>query len=104
MEDADFHVRAMREFGAYFMDKIAIYYRIGSPSLMHSPKPDELQLRRQHAGSRRMQVKYREERGVLEYYALALFARTVLTILYKAQGNNRGILRTSLFVTAGNFW
>ena len=81
MEDADFHVRAMREFGAYFMDRIAIWYRIGSPSLMHSPNPDELQLQRESSGRRRMQAKYREQRGALEFYALALFTRTALRFL-----------------------
>jgi glycosyltransferase involved in cell wall biosynthesis len=81
MEDADFHVRAMREFGAHFMDSTAIYYRIGSPSLMHSPNPDEFQLKEQSAGHSRMQAKYRQERGALEFFALALTARTILRIL-----------------------
>jgi glycosyltransferase involved in cell wall biosynthesis len=81
MEDADFHVRAMREFGAYFMDRVALRYRIGSPSLMHSPDPDASQLQCQRAGHHRMQAKYREDRGVMEFYALALFTRTVLRVL-----------------------
>ena len=81
MEDADFHVRAMREFGAHFIDRIAIRYRIGSPSLMHSPNPDELQLQRERAGHHKMQAKYRDQKGALEFYALALFARTALKIL-----------------------
>jgi glycosyltransferase involved in cell wall biosynthesis len=80
MEDADFHLRAVREFGTHFIDKLAIRYRIGTPSLMHSPVPDKLQLRRERAGRRRMQVKYREQRGGLEFYALALFTRTVLGV------------------------
>ena len=54
LEDADFHVRAIREFGAYFIDRVAIKYRIGSPSLMHSPNPDEVQLEMQRIGRRRM--------------------------------------------------
>jgi hypothetical protein len=81
MEDADFHVRATRKFGAHFIDHTAIKYRIGSPSLMHSPNPDKLQLERERAGHRRMQAKYCEERGVLEFYGLALFTRTVLQIV-----------------------
>jgi hypothetical protein len=44
LEDADFHIRAMREFGAYFMDRTAVHYRIGTPSLMHSPNPGRQQL------------------------------------------------------------
>jgi glycosyltransferase involved in cell wall biosynthesis len=80
MEDADFHVRVMREFGACFLNRTAIRYRIGSPSLMHSPNPGEEQRRAELAGRRKMQAKYRLQRGRLEFYALALFARTVLKI------------------------
>jgi GT2 family glycosyltransferase len=78
MEDADFHVRAMREGGVFFLDRIAIRYRIGSPSLMHSPNPTEAQKRDERLGRRQMQVKYCKEYGALEFYALALFTRTVL--------------------------
>jgi glycosyltransferase involved in cell wall biosynthesis len=78
MEDADFYARVMREFGAYFMDTVSLRYRIGTPSLMHSPNPDEMQLRDQRVGRRLMQAKYRRERGSVEFYALAALARTVL--------------------------
>jgi hypothetical protein len=37
-EDVDFHARAMRHFGVYFLDRVGLQYRIGSLSLMHSPK------------------------------------------------------------------
>jgi hypothetical protein len=80
MEDADFHVRAMRECGAHFLDRTAIRYRVGSPSLMHSPHPTEAQKQAERLGHRQMQVKYRRERGALEFYALALFTRTVLKV------------------------
>ena len=78
MEDADFHLRAIRECGAHFIDRVAVKYRIGSPSLMHSPNPDELQLEMQRIGHRKMQTKYRRERGAIEFYALALFSRALL--------------------------
>jgi glycosyltransferase involved in cell wall biosynthesis len=81
MEDADFHVRVMREFGAHFLDRTAIRYRIGSPSLMHSPTPSATQRQEEMSGSLRTQAKYREQRGLLEYYALAMFTRTVLKML-----------------------
>jgi len=81
MEDADFHVRVMREFGAYFLNRTAIHYRIGSPSLMHSPNPSEEQRRAELSGRRQMQAKYRQRYGWLEFFTLALFARTVLKIL-----------------------
>ena len=80
MEDADFHVRAMRECGVLFLDRTAIRYRVGSPSLMHSPDPTEAQRQGERLGHRQMQSKYRKEHGALEFYALALFTRTVLKI------------------------
>ena len=81
MEDADFHVRVMREFGAHFLNRTAIRYRIGSPSLMHAPNATAAQRQEEMEGGRRMQVKYRNQRGLLEYYALKIFARTALKML-----------------------
>jgi glycosyltransferase involved in cell wall biosynthesis len=78
MEDADFHVRAIREFGAYFLNQTAIRYRVGAPSLMHSPTPTASQHQEVLNGGRRMQIKYRDQRGMLEFYLLALFTRAVL--------------------------
>jgi len=80
MEDADYHVRAMRECGAFFLDRTAIRYRVGGPSLMHSANPTEAQKQGVRLGHRQMQLKYRKEYGALEFYALALFTRTVLKI------------------------
>ena len=81
MEDADFYARVMRQCGAYFLDQVALRYRIGSPSLMHSPSPEPSQVQQQRQGRRRMQAKYLKERGAVEYYALALFTRTVLKVV-----------------------
>jgi glycosyltransferase involved in cell wall biosynthesis len=81
MEDADFYVRMMRECGACFLDRVALQYRIGSPSLMHSPNPTEAQLRLEREGRQRMQRKYLKERGTLEFYALGIFARTLLKVV-----------------------
>jgi len=80
MEDADFHVRAMRECGVLFLDRTAIRYRISGSSLMHSPHPTEAQKQGERLGHRQIHVKYRKERGDLEFYALALFTRTVLKV------------------------
>ena len=80
MEDADFHVRAMRECGALFLDRTAIHYRVGSPSLMHSPHPPAAQKQGERLGHRQMHEKDRREHGALEFYALALFTRTVLKV------------------------
>ena len=79
-EDVEFHVRAMRECGVLFLDRTAIRYRVGSPSLMHSPNPTEAQKQGERLGHRQMHLKYRREHGALEFYALALFTRTVLKI------------------------
>jgi GT2 family glycosyltransferase len=78
MEDADFHVRAMRACGALFLEDTAIRYRVGNPSLMHSPDPTVEQRKGELLGRRQMQASYRKRYGPLEFYALALFARTVL--------------------------
>jgi GT2 family glycosyltransferase len=81
MEDADFHVRAMRECGALFLDRPAVHYRVGSPSLMHSSNPSEAQRQEERLGHRQMQERYRKRRGTLEFYSLALFTHTVLRVL-----------------------
>jgi glycosyltransferase involved in cell wall biosynthesis len=57
MEDADYHLRAMRQFGALFLDRVAIHYRIGSPSLMHSVNATAAQLQGEQLGHRQMQLK-----------------------------------------------
>ncbi len=79
-EDVDFHLRAMRKCGVIFLDRLAIGYRIGGPSLMHSPNPTESQTQEERLGHRKMQTKYRKQHGALEYYALALFTRTILKL------------------------
>jgi glycosyltransferase involved in cell wall biosynthesis len=81
MEDADFHVRVIREYGAHFLDRTAIRYRIGSPSLMHTPNPPPEQLAQELAGRRAMQTKYRTQRGSLEFYLLAFATRGLLRFL-----------------------
>ena len=75
MEDADFYTRVMRSCGAEFIDEVVLHYRIGFPSLMHSPDPPPEQLKAQRVGRRRMQAKYRHEYGALEFYALAAVTR-----------------------------
>jgi glycosyltransferase involved in cell wall biosynthesis len=77
MEDADFNARVMRKYGAWFVDRAALHYRIGYPSLMHSPNPPRAQIELQRDGRRRMRAKYRLEHGALDFYALALFTRAM---------------------------
>jgi glycosyltransferase involved in cell wall biosynthesis len=78
-EDVDFFGRAMREFGARFLDREALHYRIGSPSLMHAPLLSEREIQNHLAGARRMAAKYRSERGSLEFYVMKGLSRLVLT-------------------------
>jgi len=75
MEDADFYVRVMRRYGACFLDRPALKYRIGFPSLMHATAAPPAQLRLQREGRQRMRAKYHREYGTFEFYALALFTR-----------------------------
>jgi glycosyltransferase involved in cell wall biosynthesis len=76
MEDGDFHVRAMRMFGAHFMDRVVLHYRVSTPSyFMRSSDPNRATLIRD--GWRRTLDKYRKQRGVVEFYALAVFARVL---------------------------
>ena len=81
MEDVEFFTRVMRTCGAHFLPRTAVHYRIGYPSLMHSPNPPEAQLRAERDGVRRMQAKYRRDRGAAEFYCLALFTRWFLRFL-----------------------
>jgi GT2 family glycosyltransferase len=80
-EDADYHVRAMRECGVLFINSMAIRYRIGSPSLMHSPNKTEQQKQAERLGHRQMQTKYRNRYGALEFYGVALLTRTLLKVV-----------------------
>lgn len=80
-EDVDFYARAMRHFGVCFLDQVGLLYRIGSPSLMHSPNLTELDVRQLREAQLRTNTKYQREWGIFEFYALKLFARTVLKIL-----------------------
>jgi GT2 family glycosyltransferase len=78
-EDVDFFGRAMREFGACFLDRKTLHYRIGSPSLMHAPALSEHEIQHHLDGARRMIAKYRKERGRCEFYVMKGFSRLVLT-------------------------
>jgi glycosyltransferase involved in cell wall biosynthesis len=78
-EDVDFFGRAMREFGACFLDRPTLHYRIGSPSLMHAPALSELEIQQHRAGAQRMLAKYRDEHGRFEFYVMKGLSRLVLT-------------------------
>lgn len=90
MEDSDFFLRAVRQFGAHFIERTVLHYRIGSPSLLHGLDPDPSRHVEQMRGRRRMQAKYLKERGALEFASLALFTRAVLRV---ACGSGRAARR-----------
>ena len=73
MEDVDFYARAIRRFGAHFLDEVALYYRIG-PSLMRS----EGVIPMIHGSYRMMRRRYRREWGFTNFCLLNGFARLCL--------------------------
>jgi hypothetical protein len=81
-EDWDFFARVMRHSGAFFLDRIALRYRISGQSLLHySLDLSEADLQDLREARERKRTKYRAERGILEYVALKLFTKTVLAVL-----------------------
>lgn len=74
VEDVEFYTRAIRQFGAVFLDRVVLHYRIGHPSLMHShgvqgPVAESF---------RRMYAKYRNAHGAAELLALKVLAKGVI--------------------------
>jgi glycosyltransferase involved in cell wall biosynthesis len=69
MEDVDFYARAIRRFGAHFMDRVSLHYRIG-PSLMRASRQSAVD-----ESYRRMHARYRLEHGALEINAIRVLAR-----------------------------
>jgi glycosyltransferase involved in cell wall biosynthesis len=78
LEDTDFFCRVMRRFGAHFMDRVTLHYRIGSPSLMHAPDPSPEQIKAERDGTRHVWSNYRRDQGTPEFLALAAMTRLIL--------------------------
>ena len=76
VEDVEFYARAMRRFGAFFLDEVTLQYRIG-PSLMHSREGDALI----HESYRLMHGWYRQTWGRADFLSLKLFARSLLRLV-----------------------
>jgi glycosyltransferase involved in cell wall biosynthesis len=74
VEDVDFYLRAIRECGVVFLDRVVLNYRTGAPSLMHDQRDSTGAI---HAYGR-IFSKYRERHGALELTTLKLLARTFL--------------------------
>ena len=77
-EDTDFFCRVTRKFGAAYVDRVTLHYRIGGPSLMHSPNPPPEQHAAELEGARRVWTNYRRDRGLAEFLALAALTRLIL--------------------------
>jgi GT2 family glycosyltransferase len=74
-EDADFWARVAHATGFVFLDTPVVRYRTGAPSLMHSLAEND---ERQHVSYRRIQNKYREAHGLLQFLAMKIWARAIL--------------------------
>ena len=77
-EDTAFYAFAMRQSGAWFMDRVALRFRVSNPSLMHAAVPDPTEEKQLALARKLMHDRYRAERGVLEFFAARTFARTML--------------------------
>jgi glycosyltransferase involved in cell wall biosynthesis len=77
MEDVDFLARATRLFGARYLNRPSLRYRVW-PSMMHSQTDLQAALNRSYA---RLQEGYRETFGAFDFYLLKIAARTVLRFI-----------------------
>ncbi|HVY18314.1 MAG TPA: glycosyltransferase family 2 protein [Rhodopila sp.] len=80
-EDTEFFCRVARRFGATFVDRVTLKYRIGSPSLMHAPDPTPEQRAAERDCAHRMWAHYRRLYGMAEFMTLAALTRGVLRYL-----------------------
>jgi glycosyltransferase involved in cell wall biosynthesis len=69
-EDRDLFVRVIRRYGARFLNRVSLHYRIGYPSLMHAAAASAEQMTLEQKGNRLLKEKYMKAHGRLEYYAL----------------------------------
>ena len=72
MEDVDFYGRAIRRFGACFVDRVTLHYRIG-PSLMHRPNVNAAI----NDAYRSMQASFRRTRSTTELLLMKVFCKVV---------------------------
>lgn len=77
-EDAAFYTFAIRRSGAYFMDRVTLRFRVSNPSMMHATVKDPAQEKQLRETWNLMSERYRAEWGSLEFFAMKVFARTVL--------------------------
>jgi glycosyltransferase involved in cell wall biosynthesis len=77
-EDVDFYARAIQTFGAHFVDRVALLYRIWDNSIMHTQTIDPNLVRDCY---RKMQARYRTEHGTFSYFFNKVLTRTLLRLV-----------------------
>lgn len=83
-EDVDFYARVIWRFGAEYLNRVALQYRIGQ-SVMQRVRDQGME-EKIYRAYREMHTNFRKTHGVLEFYALKLAARTVLEPAWGRQG------------------
>jgi glycosyltransferase involved in cell wall biosynthesis len=77
MEDVDFYGRAIYRFGARFVDRVTLHYRIG-PSLMHRPDVDDAV----KTAYQRMHSKFRHDHSAAELGLMKAFSKFVAAAVH----------------------
>jgi glycosyltransferase involved in cell wall biosynthesis len=77
-EGTAFYVLAMRQCGTWYMDRVALHFRISNPSLMHAAVPDPAEAAQLALARKLSKDRYRGRWGAFEFFALKVLAFTVL--------------------------
>jgi hypothetical protein len=73
-EDTELMARIAQSTGHVFVDMPVVRYRTGAPSLMNALAKNDEKL---HISYRRIQRKYRQANGFLQWAAMKLWARVI---------------------------
>jgi len=74
-EDSELWARIAQGRGHIFIDRPVVRYRTGAPSMMHNLAENDEKF---HVSYRRIQGKYRQAHGLLQYMAMKFWARVIL--------------------------
>jgi GT2 family glycosyltransferase len=77
-EDVDFYARAIRRHGGYFVDHVALLYRIWHGSIMHTPTLDPAEVRDSY---RKIHARFRSENGDISYFLSKVLTRTLFRLV-----------------------
>lgn len=77
-EDIDFYARAIRRFGGYFNDRMALYYRIWNQSIMHTSMLDQNEVQECY---RRIHRKFRRDYGDIDYFISKMINKTLFRVM-----------------------